>query len=146
MKKLTFSIQINASRQKVWEVLWNEDSYTEWTSVFGEGGSVDTDWKEGSKIAFLSATGDGMSSRIAKKIPNQYMSFLHVAEIKDGVEQPLNEESKKWSGATENYTLSDLKDGTKLDVDMDITDDHEAFFREKFPGALEKVKELAEAG
>ena len=36
MKKLEFSIEINASKEKVWEALWKAENYAEWTKVFCE--------------------------------------------------------------------------------------------------------------
>ena len=73
------------------------------------------------------------------------MSFKHLGEIKNGEEQPLNEESKKWSGATESYTLTENGAGTKLSVELEMVEAHVPYFTEKFPQALQKVKELAEA-
>lgn len=145
LKTLTFEQQINAPRQKVWEVLWSNDGYREWTSVFSEGSYVETDWNEGSKILFLSGTGEGMYSEIARKIPNEFMSFRHIGMIKDGKEVPLDDAMRIWSGATENYTLKETNDGTNLIVEMQTTADTESYFFETFPKALLKVKEMAEA-
>lgn len=144
MNKSSFSIKIKAPKEKVWEVLWNDETYRKWTSVFSEGSHAVTDWKEGSKVLFLSPTGDGMFSTVAKNIPNQFMSFKHLGVIKNGEEQPLDEETKKWSGALENYTLKESDGTTELIVEMDISEDYEKFFKETFPKALEKVKELSE--
>ena len=144
MIKKVYSIDIHASREKVWQILWNDSSYRKWTSVFSEGSHAISDWEEGSRISFLAADGGGMYSCIEKKIPNEFMSFRHIGVLKEGVEQPLDEESKQWSGAMENYTLRPSDGGTSLAVDMDITEDFAKYFEEKFPLALEKVKELAE--
>lgn len=63
MEKLHFSTNINAPREKVWDTLWNDNSYRKWTSAFMEGSYAETDnWKEGSKVLFLSPGGDGMGS------------------------------------------------------------------------------------
>ena len=54
MKNMNFDISINAPREKVWEVLWDDASYRKWTSAFSEGSYAVTDnWKKGSKILFL---------------------------------------------------------------------------------------------
>lgn len=37
MEKLFYHIQINATPDKIWGVLWNDVTYTQWTSVFAEG-------------------------------------------------------------------------------------------------------------
>jgi uncharacterized protein YndB with AHSA1/START domain len=37
MQKLNFSTRINASKQKVWNTLWDDETYRLWTSAFAEG-------------------------------------------------------------------------------------------------------------
>src|SRR4051794_34232958 len=59
MKKEKFSINIKASAKKVWQVLWSDATYRQWTSAFSEGSYAVSDWKQGSKIQFLSPNGDG---------------------------------------------------------------------------------------
>ena len=145
MNKERFSIKINAPKEKVWNVLWNDATYRMWTSVFSEGSYADTDWKEGSKVLFLSAKGDGMFSTIAKKVPNEFMSFKHLGVVKNGKEEPGDEETKKWSGALENYTLKETGGSTELKVEIDVTQEFQNYFRETFPKAFEKVKALSES-
>lgn len=144
MQKINFSIDISAPREKVWDVLWTDKTYREWTSVFTEGSYAESDWNEGSKILFLSPKGDGMSSLILKKDPPEFMSFKHIAMVKNSEEQPLDEESKKWSGALENYKLITNGTGTTLTVEMDANEDMQAYMNTTFPKALQKVKELSE--
>jgi len=144
MKKANFSVNINAPKEKVWEALWNDKTYREWTSVFSEGSHAVSDWKEGSKVLFMGPDGGGMFSRIAKLEPNTYMSFQHLGELKDGQEQPANEKTKEWAGMHENYRLTETDGGTKLDVDMDMNEEYAEYFNGVFPKALEKVKEIAE--
>ena len=145
MEKINFSTNINAPREKVWKVLWNDVSYREWTKPFAEGSYAETDnWKEGSKVLFLGPGGDGMVSTVAKNKPNEYMSFKHLGVVKDGVEDTKSENVKGWAGAFENYRLTDENGKTKLEVDMDSTDEFKDYFLKAWPVALEKVKELAE--
>jgi uncharacterized protein YndB with AHSA1/START domain len=144
MKKAKFSIKINAPREKAWNVLWNDATYRMWTGVFSEGSHAVTDWEEGSKVLFVSSDGGGMFSMIAKKVPNEFMSFKHLGVVKNGEEVPADEESNKWSGAMETYTLKETGGETELIVEMDVTEEFESYFNETFPKALEKVKELAE--
>lgn len=145
MEKINFTTSINAPREKVWEVLWNDKSYRKWTSVFTEGSYAKTeDWKEGSKVLFLSPAGDGMVSRVASNRPNKFMSFEHLGVVKGGVEDTESESVKEWAGARENYTLTEENGRTKLVVDLESTDEFKDYFAKTFPVALEKVKELAE--
>jgi len=112
---------------------------------FAEGSAVKTDnWKEGSKLHFHDGNGNGMVSEVAANRPNEYMSFRHLGFVKDGVEDTTSDEVKKWSGATENYTLKGENGATELLVDMEINDEYKAMFEKMWPNALAIVKELAE--
>jgi len=143
---MNFSISINAPKERVWNTLWNEDSYRKWTAVFSEGSTVKTDnWKEDSKVLFVDGKGDGMVSRVAVNRPNEYMSFEHLGEIKNGVEDTTSEKVAVWSGSRENYTLTSTPDGTDLKVDMDIAEEFKDYFLATFPKALDIVKALSEA-
>jgi carbon monoxide dehydrogenase subunit G len=144
MEKLHFKTSINAPREKVWEILWDDKTYREWTSAFQEGSYAETDWKKGSKALFLDGKGSGMVSRIEENIPNEYMSIEHLGEIKDGVEDTQGERVQQWAGAHENYTLKNVDGKTELNIDMDITPEFAEMFSEMWPKALAKVKEIAE--
>ena len=145
MEKINFSTLIHASREKVWDVLWGDDSYREWTSVFAEGSRVETDqWKEGSKILFLDGRGSGMVSRVVTNRPGEYMSFEHLGEVKEGVDDTSSEKVKEWKGAKENYTLNPNGKDTELLVEMDMAERHKDYFLKTWPKALEQIKALAE--
>ncbi len=146
MEKMNFSININAPKEKVWQVLWNDASYRKWTSAFMEGSYAKTDnWKEGSKVLFLDPKDSGMVSTIVKNKPNEFMSFKHLGEVKNGVEDTSSDKVKGWAGAMENYTLKGINGKTELLIDMDVNDDFKDYFVNTWPKALDKVKELAEA-
>lgn len=144
MKKLEFEVDIDAPKEKVWDTLWGGPTYEKWTNAFNKGSKAVTDWKEGSKVLFISDKGGGMYSKIAKSVPNTMMSIEHLGVLKNGQEQPLHKESVKWSGAMENYMLEEYQGKTRLKVNMDTTEEFSAYFKEKFPQALESVKMLAE--
>jgi uncharacterized protein YndB with AHSA1/START domain len=142
LQRLQFSIDIDAPRDRVWDVLWDDATYRDWTSAFSEGSYAVSDWGEGSGIQFLDArSGSGMSGVIEKKRAPEFISFRHIAEIKDGQEQP----PAGWSGAHENYTLTERASGTLLTVDLDAPAEYREMFDAAFPKALQRVKALAEA-
>lgn len=144
MKKHEFKTIINAPKEKVWKTLWDDKTYREWTSAFSEGSRAETDWKKGSKVLFLNSEGAGMVAQIADNKPNEYMSIKHLGFYKDGMEDTSSEEVKKWQGAMENYTLRSVDGKTEVIVDMDITDEYADMFKEMWPKALKKLKEIAE--
>jgi hypothetical protein len=144
MEKKEFTITINAPKEKIWEILWSDKSYREWTSVFAEGSTAETDWKKGSKALFTDGKGQGMVSTIVENIPNEFMSIKHLGEIKNGVEDTESEKVQQWAGAMENYTLKGSNGKTELTVDMDIAEEYMDYFITTWPKALDKIKELAE--
>ena len=145
MVNLKFETEIKAPREKVWQVLWNDDTYRKWTSAFTEGSHAVSDRNEGSKILFLDGKGSGMSSIIEKKIPGEYMSFRHIGVIMDNKEQPENEESKDWAGAVESYALKEKENSTILTVELETTEQFEDYMKQTFPKSLEIVKTLSES-
>jgi hypothetical protein len=120
-------------------VLFGVDSYPKWTAVFAEGSQVETDWKKGSRAIFGDGKGNGMLAVIHENIPYQYLSIKHIGEIKDGEETLHN-----WGESFENYTLNEKEGQTELLIDMDIIKEWIEYFKETWPKALVKVKEIAE--
>jgi uncharacterized protein YndB with AHSA1/START domain len=139
MDTLKFKVEINASREKVWRTLWDDDTYRQWASAFSEGSYAESDWKEGSKIRFLGPGGDGMHSMIDKLVPNEQMKFKHIGEIKNGVES-----DSSWHGAMESYYLSDKNGGTEVNVELEIVAEFKDYFNVSFPKALILLKQIAE--
>ena len=80
-------------------------------------------------------------------VPNEFLSIEHLGEVKDGIEDYESEEVKKWAGALENYTLTDLNGKTNFQVYMEMNEKEKemiAMFETMWPKAMAKVKELAE--
>ena len=147
---MDFNIEINATREKVWDVLFGEKTYPIWTTAFSEGSNVKTDWQKGSKALFIDASNRGMVSKIADNVPNEFMSIEHLGMYDNGVEDYESEHVKSWAGAKENYTLTDENGITNLHIfmEMDESDANKQMiemFTDMWPKALAKVKELAEA-
>lgn len=144
MKRKDFEIGIKALKEKVWNILWNDETYRQWTAPFSEGSYAETDWKEGSKVFFLGPNGNGMVSRINKNDPHNFMSIEHLGCVVDGVEDTTSEEAAQWKGTLENYTLEMVGGKTQLLIETDIAEEYLEMFEEAWPKALQKVKELSE--
>lgn len=144
MKKLEFTIDINAPAEKVWYSLWDEENYKNWTNAFCEGSYVVTDYKEGSKAHFLSPSGEGMFSSVSINKPFEIMSFNHIGILKNFEEQPIDDETKLWSGCEERYELVENNGKTTVKASVDVIDQHVDYFDQSFPNGLKKLKEIAE--
>lgn len=142
MTTLNYSITIACLPATVWQNLWNDASYRQWTAVFMEGSYAESSWQQGDKISFLTPNGNGMFGVIQTRIENKEMTFRHLGEIKNGVEK-----NKGWEHATESYRLSEAQDGTLLKVVLTMDDDNakfESYFNDTFPKALAILKQLCE--
>jgi hypothetical protein len=139
MEKLSFEIEINATPEKVWDVLWGDITYRQWTTAFTEGSFYMGTLAEGSIVKFFDPKNNGMFSRVEKNISHQEMKFLHLGEIYDGVEAPQD-----WGEATETYILEEDDEGTKLKIEIQTPSEFKEFFEEKFPNALQIIKNLSE--
>lgn len=144
-----YSIHINAPKERVWNVMLDQDTYREWTSVFNEGGRFEGSWDQGSKILFIGPdpeTGKegGMVSRIKENRPYEFISIEHLGIMKDGVEDITSEEAKKWAPAYENYTFTERDGVTEVSVDIDIAEEYADMFEEAWPKGLAKLKEISE--
>src|ERR1700754_2296293 len=141
MEKYQFNITIDAPKERVWEILWGEETYPAWAAAFMEGSSVETDgWKKDSKVLFLDGKGSGMVAIIEDNRTNELMSFKHIGMVSNGVEDTESDKVKEWAGVHENYTLEEADGSTHLRVEMDIGKEWLDYFQKTWPVALDKVK------
>jgi uncharacterized protein YndB with AHSA1/START domain len=149
MRRLHFSIDIDAPREQVWETMLGDAGYRVWTSEFTAGSHYVGDWSEGSRILFLGPgqTGEsGLVSRIRTNRPHERISIEHLGIIEEGEEDTASEAVRAWAGAQENYIFRDAGGRTELLVEMDSDEKHRAVFEETWPRALRRLKELVEEG
>jgi uncharacterized protein YndB with AHSA1/START domain len=150
MQKIHFFIQINAPREKVWDVMLGDATYREWTEAFHAGSYYKGDWSEGSKMLFLGPDESGkkeggMVSRVKENRQYEFISLEHLGIVTDGVEDTTSGEATKWTPAFENYTLTEKDGGTEVSVDMEVANDEfKEMFQGMWPKALLKLKEIAE--
>lgn len=85
-----------------------------------------------------------MFADIEEKIENEYIAFCHLGELKNYEEQPLNDDTMEWTGATEDYRIIQKENYCTLEVTIDTLENYLDYFKNHFPKGLEKVKEIAE--
>ena len=144
MNTLRFTSRFRAPRERVWNTLFDADTYPLWTRAFCEGSRFEGSWEEGAGIRFLGPDGSGMLSRIAASRPPEFLSIEHLGEIRAGVEDTTSEAGRAWAPAYENYTFADVPGGTEVRVSIEVVSEWEGFMLETFPKALRKLKSLCE--
>lgn len=150
MSKVTFTVDIRAPKQKVWEIMLNDETYRQWTDAFHPGSYYEGSWDKGSTIRFLAEDGGetgGMVSKIVENIPYEFLSIEHLGEVIDGQDDVSSENARQWAGAHENYTLTENNGVTTVMVDLEsqhVAPEMTAMLEGMWPPALQKLKEIAE--
>ncbi len=144
VKQLNFSIVINAPVETVWQRMFDDAGYREWTSAFCDGSCYNGSWQQGEMMRFLSPSGDGMVATIAENRPLQFMSIKHLGFIVAGTDDFSSDNVTSWAPAYENYRFRSVADGTEISVEQDITPEYEQYMQDTWPRALQKLKELCE--
>lgn len=151
MEKLQFKKDINAIAQKVYEMmlgLKDKGTYQHWTSAFNPTSTYDGSWEKGSKIYFVGldehGKKGGMVSEIEEHQPANFVSIRHYGFLDGDTEITEGEEVEKWAGGHENYTFEEINGITTVTVDIDVVDEYLDYFKNTYPNALDKLKEISE--
>ncbi len=151
MKKLQFTVNINAPASRVYDCMLginSKSTYEAWTSVFNPTSTYDGSWDTGNKMLFVGVDEKGekggMVSKIAENIPNQFVSIQHYGILKSGKEITEGPEVEQWANGFENYSFEENNGTTTVTVDLDTTEDFVAYMNENYPKALDKLKQLCE--
>lgn len=148
METLSYEIIINASKEKIWDILWGSETYSEWTKFFNPDSAsiMKSDWEVGGKTYFTNAEGEGMVSTIDSLEKPDQIIFKHLGMVdKDGNEDTQSKEIMEWSGAFEKYILIDFDGKTKLHAEVQVEKAWRDHMDEGFNKGLQVVKELSEA-
>ena len=144
MKEMQFSVEINASKQKVWDTLWQDETFRQWAGIIDPGTYMTGEMKEGSELEFISSeNGYGVTSLVEKITPGEFLLLRHHADTQDTGKR---ERAKEWTGGKENYSLIEKDGTTTLTTTFDVPPNLIEYFRVSYPRALQRVKELAETG
>ena len=138
------SVEINASNDKVWNVLILDEYNREWYSAFSEGTHAETDWKVGSKVVFFDKSKDGMIGKIIENEPGKSLVIEYDGVIMQGLEDYDSEVAKKVKGGQESYILTDVDGATNLAISSDMDPEYYEMMSEQWDVALDKIKTLAE--
>ncbi|WP_111309180.1 SRPBCC domain-containing protein [Confluentibacter sediminis] len=151
MKKLQFKKDITSSAENVFTTmlgLKNIETYEQWTSEFNPTSTYEGKWEKGAKMYFIGTDEQGkrggMISEIADLIPYQFVSIRHYGILHEENEIIEGEDVEKWAGGLENYSFLENNGITTVIIDMDITEDYIDYFKETWPKALNKLKNIAE--
>lgn len=114
MVEIKCTIEISASKEIVWDALWNRETFP------------------------IRA---GVTSLVEKSRPGSFVLFQHVA---DTMESGASLRDQEWSGGQESYTLKEAGGVTTLSVSSDVPDELEEMIQDRLHQALAVLKHLVE--
>ena len=154
-------ILINAPSQAVWDAIFAHDAWARWMAVVFEEEALryEGKFKSGATVRFVSSSGGGRLAKVLEWRPLDTASWKFTDVISNGRECDFNdvpdERAKGWIGRRERFSLKSVDLG---DLDPDSPGEHTLLsvlsecpvswndhFDTRWPDALEKIKEIAEA-
>lgn len=145
METVEYSILLYASKEKIWEKLWDKECYAKWTQFFEPQFYIKSDWKVDGKTYFLKDEENGMVSTISSLDQPNEIIFQHLGTLIDGVEDIHSANVVEWSGTEEKYFLRSVEaEVTELSVIVHIYKYQRPKMDEGFRKGFEILKELCE--
>ncbi len=142
MKEMQFKIEISAPKERVWQILWEDESLRDWSGIVDPGTYMLGELKEGETVQFNSAEGYGVTSLVAELIPNEFILFKHQADTQDSGKAHRDDQ---WMGGQESYKLTEKNGVTTLEMSLDVPPELEKIMSASYPKALARIKELSES-
>jgi uncharacterized protein YndB with AHSA1/START domain len=142
LKPINKQIVINATPDKIWEILLSKETYLQWAKVFVEGSTYEAEnnFEKGSKVIFGDGTGNGLVAMVTINEPNHKIQFTYTGEISEGVEKSAG----SFDGATETYSLTQNGEGVLLEVETSMGDEWYDSMDKAWDQAIVIIKELSE--
>lgn len=142
MKEISFSITISATPERVWKILWQDNTFRDWAGLIDPGTYMVGEMKEGNIIQFISSeNGYGVTSKVDKLVANEFLLLSHKSDTKNNGTQ---EREEQWSGGKESYLLTQDEGKVILTVKFDVPEELEEMFTQLYPAALERIRTLSE--
>jgi hypothetical protein len=148
MKNIRHSIEINAPKEKVWQVLWDDNTLRDWAGIIDPGTYMIGDLQEGNEVNFIGNSDGGVNygvtSRVEKLIPYKHILLEKIADIVVNKDGRIEKRDDQWTGGLERYDLEEHDGKTRLSNTQDVPDELVEYFNTKLPQVLERIKVLAE--
>lgn len=138
------TIAINAPKEKVWAVLFDDNYTRAWYVEFGEGSKAETDWKIDSKALFTDNSGSGLIGKVIVNRPTEVLSLEYQGIVNDGKEDYSSPIAKSVKGGRETYRLTEKVGITHLAIECDMEESMFESMAIAWEKALLKIKELSE--
>jgi uncharacterized protein YndB with AHSA1/START domain len=147
-KTIIKQIKINASAEKVWQVLLEPEMYQKWAKEFSPDSYYinSENLALGSKIIFTDKSMSyGLIGKVTINQPNAQIQFTYDGQMTGGIEDYTSEMViKNLKDSTETYTLSEIGGVTTLDINAPMGEEWYDDMLLTWDKALQTIKKLSE--
>jgi uncharacterized protein YndB with AHSA1/START domain len=144
IKTIKKSIDINAPKENVWNVLLQDNYNRQWYAEFNPGTHATTTWETNSRVMFTEDNNNGITGTITENKPMEILAIEYDGEVANNVEifdSPMAIEMK---GSKEVYTLLAKNGTTQLNLSCDMGEDYFDMMSAQWEKALQVIKKLSE--
>jgi quercetin dioxygenase-like cupin family protein len=144
MKLIKESTHINASKEKIWQILFDKDASRIWYSEFSKGSHAIGTWEKNTPMIFIDYSKEGLGVIVKENKLNETMSVEYIGAVINGELDQKHEETKLWKGLKESYYLMQKDKITTLSIETEVPDGFKEILQSSWLKALQKIKEVAE--
>ncbi len=137
-------IDIQASKEEVWQVLLDDATYRLWTTPFAAGSYFTGNWQVGDTMRFLTPQKDGALGIIVEHKPNEKVVIEYLGYVFKGEDDTKSPEALKAMGMQEIYRVEQNGETTTLFVTAELEQEYIDFMMPMWDEAFALVKELSE--
>ena len=139
------TIEIAAPRERVWDVMLQDETFRQWTAEFMEGSYAETDWQQGSRAVFRDPAGNGMVGHIVASVRPELVDIEYDGILVEGREDHDSAEARATKGTHEVYRFTERDGRTQLSIRADMAEAYYEGMAEAWGRALDRLKGLAES-
>ncbi|HYG14139.1 MAG TPA: SRPBCC domain-containing protein [Bacteroidia bacterium] len=144
MKTIKKSVEIKASKEKVWDILFDTEKSKAWYEAFMAGSHAEGNWTKDSLMLFKDAEGTGLAARVVEITPGELVDLQYEAVVYNGKLNYDDQEAQDWKGLHETYRVTGNGVATTLAIESGVPDRFFGSMDEAWDNAIKKIKELAE--
>ena len=145
MRTIKNTVFVNAPKEKVWQVLFDDQYNRSWYAEFSEGTYAETDWKTGSKVIFKDQGENGLIGTIVISNLYELLAIEYTGILIAGKENYDSPDALAMKGGKETYQLTEKDGGTTLMASGDMGEEYYDFMSEAWQRALKKIISIAES-